>query len=168
MKSRVVVAVSATALILAACGGGGGKQDEVADMVLDEMEGEDVEVDEDCVRDAANKLSDDDAQKILDAGPDGQADDLSDDAMDAGASLFECFDFDSILDEIDTSIPDLSIPDLSIPDVSMPDVSDFLAGLDMEGLDEECFQDVLDGIDMSSADIQELTSAALGCISVGG
>ena len=41
-------------------------QDEVADMMIEEMEAEGMDVDEDCVRDAAGELSDDDAQAIVD------------------------------------------------------------------------------------------------------
>lgn len=189
MKSRAIVALSASALVLAACGGGGGgKQDEVADMVLEQMEDEDVTIDEDCVRDAAGELSDEDAQKILDAGPDGEADDLSSEAQAAGAALVDCIDFDSMLDEIDTSIPDITIPDItipditmpdisipdvsmpdiSIPDVSMPDIDEFLDELNIEGLDEECFRAAVDDFEPGSGDADELMSAALDCIDLGG
>lgn len=107
MRTRLFGIMLVTGLALTACGGdddggggGGSVQDQVADMMVDSinetMAGEDtagVSIDEDCVRDAAQQLSDDDAQKILDAGPEGDPD-VSDDAMDAGESLMECIDID--------------------------------------------------------------------------
>jgi hypothetical protein len=113
MSSRLLATISIAALALAACGGdddgggdgggGGGDgspQDQVADMmmeVLDEtMTGEEMEgvtVDEDCIRDKIGGLSDDDAQKILDAGPEGDPD-VSDGADEISASIVECVDMD--------------------------------------------------------------------------
>lgn len=111
MSSRLFATISIAALALAACGGdddGGGSgggdgspQDQVADMmmeVLDEgMTGEEMEgasVDEDCIREKLGQLSDDDAQKILDAGPEGDPEGLSDAADEIGTSIVECVDLD--------------------------------------------------------------------------
>ena len=109
MKSRVLATISIAALALAACGGdddGGGSggnspQDQVADMMMDainetmsseEMQG--VTVDEECVRDTVDQLDDDDAQKILDAGPEGDPEGLSTSAEDIGSSILDCVDID--------------------------------------------------------------------------
>lgn len=149
MKSRVLVGIGVGALVLSACGGGGGPQDEVADMVLDEMSGEDVEMDEECVRDAAQELSDDDAQKILDAGPGGNATDLSPEADAAANSLINCVDTDAIVDQmIDEMVDD--------------------AGA--ENVDVDCLKEALSGLDLATFDegSPEMMSALFECISIGG
>lgn len=106
MKIRAIAAAAATVLALSACGGdddggGGSAQSQVADMMIDALnesfsqEGvEGIELDEDCVRDAVAELSDDDAQKILDAGPDDEPEGLSEEAEGAAEQLTECFSFD--------------------------------------------------------------------------
>lgn len=115
MRTRSISSIAVVALALAACGGdddggggdsGGSPQDQVADMMLDaieeEMTGEDmqgVSIDEDCVRDAAGELSDDDAEAIVDAGPDGNPD-ISISPEEFATSFFDCVDLD--LSEIDT------------------------------------------------------------------
>ena len=100
MRTRLVTTVALAALALSACGGGddggdGSPQDEVADMMIetlrdaDDVEGLDVEIDEDCVRDATSGLGDDDARAIVEAGPEGEAD-VGEDARAVGMALFEC------------------------------------------------------------------------------
>lgn len=107
MRSRLIGTLAVSALALAACGGddddgggGGSPQDQVADMmleVLDEelsaegMEG--VSIDEDCVREAMGELSDEDAEAIVAAGPDGDPE-VSASAEAIGESMFECVDID--------------------------------------------------------------------------
>jgi len=111
MRTRLFGILLVTGLTITACGGdddggGGSVQDQVADMMVDvineSMEteglGDGISIDEDCVKDAAQDLSDDDAQAILDAGPDGDPD-LSADAEDAAGALIDCVDID--LGEID-------------------------------------------------------------------
>ncbi len=104
LRHRLVAGLAVSALALAACGdddGGGSPQDEVADLLLGDLEGEDlegVEVDEDCIRDVTGQLSDEDAQAIIDAGPDGEAD-ISDAGEEVGFGVLECIDFD--LSELD-------------------------------------------------------------------
>jgi hypothetical protein len=110
MRTRLIVSITVTALALSACGGGNdngkGPQAEVADMVIEALgesagvEGVDVTVDEDCVRAATGKLSDSDAQAMIDAGPDGEAD-ISAAGQAIGASLLECLAIGNInLDDI--------------------------------------------------------------------
>ena len=149
MKSRVLAGIGVGALVLSACGGGGGPQDEVADMVLEEMGGEGVEIDEDCVRDAAQELSDDDAQKILDAGPGGNADDLSPEAAETADSLIDCINADAFVDEL---------------------IDEMVASEGAENVDVECLRVALSDLDLASVDegSPELMSALFECISIGG
>lgn len=149
MKSRVLAGIGVGALVLAACGGGEGPQDEVADMVLEEMSGEGVEMNEDCVRDAAQELSDDDAQKILDAGPGGNADDLSPEAGEAVDSFIACIDTDALVDQV---------------------IDEMVASEGAENVDVECLRTALSDLDLASIDESspELMSALFECITVGG
>ncbi len=108
MRIRIIGTVAAATLALAACGGGddggsgGSAQSQVADMMLTALD-EDLAaeglssdiIDRDCVRDAIGELSDDDAEKIVEAGPDGNPD-VSADAEDIADSMFECVDLTAI------------------------------------------------------------------------
>jgi hypothetical protein len=149
MKSRVWAGIAVGALVLTACGDGGGAQDEVADMVLEEMGGEGVEMDEDCVRDAAQELSDDDAQKIVDAGPGGNADDLSPEAGETVDSFISCIDTDSLVDQM---------------------IDEMVTSEGAENVDVECLRTALNDIDLASIDESspELMSALFECITIGG
>ena len=129
MKSRMLATLSIAALALAACGGDS-KQDEVADMMIEEMEAEGAELDEDCVRDAAGELSDDDAQKILDAGPDGDPD-VSDEAQAAARKLVSCIDVSSLVGDM---------------------IDDMVAEMGEENVDRDCIEEALDGIDLAAMD----------------
>lgn len=101
---RRLLAGSILIATLAGCGGGdggsgGGNQDKVADMLIDAIrttdDTEGITVDEDCVRDKVGELSDDDAKKILDAGPEGEPEGLSEEANGIGSSIFtDCVDID--------------------------------------------------------------------------
>lgn len=91
------LAVAALTLSFTACSSdnAGGAQAEVADMMIEAFESEDlegIELDEDCVREVADELSDDDAQKIVDAGIDGDPD-VSDEADEIGDKLADCVSF---------------------------------------------------------------------------
>lgn len=110
MRARLIGSITIATLALSACGGGSdnanGPQAEVADMVIKALgetavvEGVDVTVDEDCVRAATGKLSDSDAQAMIDAGPDGEAD-ISAAGQAIGASLLECLAIGNVnLDDI--------------------------------------------------------------------
>jgi len=117
MRTRLFGAIAVAALALSACGGdddgggngrgdggggGGSAQDRVADMMIDaldeasEFEGiEGVEIDEECIRDRVDELSDADAQAFLDAGPDGDPE-MSDEAETIGAAMLDCIDISGI------------------------------------------------------------------------
>ena len=97
MTKRILAAVAASTLLFAACGGGGGDvQGEVADLYIEAMGelgdelGVDLDIDEGCVRDLTDQLSDDDAQKLVDAGIDGDPEDLSAEADEIAEQLAEC------------------------------------------------------------------------------
>lgn len=98
MRNRIIgtLAVATLALAGTACGGdddgGSGNQGKVADMLIEalaEVETDGVTIDKDCIRDKASKLSDDDAKKIVEAGPDGDPD-VSAEAEAIAESLFDC------------------------------------------------------------------------------
>jgi len=154
MKIRVLVAAGAALVLVTACsgdddGGSGGKQGEVADMVLEEMEGEGVTMDEECVRDAAGELSDEDAQKVLDAGPGGDDSELSPEAAAAAAELVNCIDTDVLVDEI---------------------VEDLVENVGTENVDVECLKDALRDVDMANLDSDDtsLVTAMTECTDLEG
>lgn len=102
MRIRRTTATAVAALALAgfsvaACGddddssGGGGRQGDVADEMIEVLEREGIEVDEDCVRDIADQLSDEDAEAIADAGVEGDPE-VSDAGNELGEKLFDCVD----------------------------------------------------------------------------
>lgn len=105
LRHHLVAGLAVGALALAACGdddGGGSPQDEVADLLIGDLEGENlegVEIDEDCIRDVTGRLSDEDAQALVDAGPDGDAE-ISAAGEEVGFGILECIDLD--LSELDT------------------------------------------------------------------
>ncbi len=106
MRTRLLTTLLVSGLALTACGGdddgGGSAQDRVADMLIDSinesLEGGDLEgvtIDEECIRDAAGDLSDDDAQEILDAGPEGDAE-VSPEGELAGEAMVDCIEIDFV------------------------------------------------------------------------
>lgn len=125
MRTRLVTIVSASMLVLAACGGGsGGPQGEVADLFVEVAEDEGLELDRDCVDEATAKLSDDDAQKIVDAGPEGNPD-ISEEGDAIGDEVFSCISMDSFIDsmvaemegeDVDTDCLREALESLSTPD----------------------------------------------------
>jgi hypothetical protein len=128
---RLTAVLACAALALAACGdddddaagdggGGGDLQNEVADKLLDE-EGDEFQLDDDCVREKAAQLSDDDAQAILDAEGDEDPD-LSPEGIALTAELLSCADADAMIDQLVEQLP--------------------------EGIDADCVREALDGVDL--------------------
>ena len=99
MRKKLLSTLAATAVVVSACGGGGGKQGEVADLFIELAADGGLELDNDCVEDAAAKLSDDDAEKIVEAGTDGDPD-VSPEAEAIGDEIFSCVDASSFVDSI--------------------------------------------------------------------
>ncbi len=127
MRRRLLAAAATAALTLAACGGDDDapeSRDEIADELVAAMEeglddtGGAATIDESCVRDRINGLSDDDVATIADSwdSPD-VPEDLSADGAEALAGLIECMD----VDLSDITLPDVTMPDM--PDISMPDIT---------------------------------------------
>lgn len=99
MRTRITVPVTVAALAISACGGGGDAQSQVADLMVEAAEAEGLALDRDCVGDLAGQLSDDDAQKLIDAGVDGDPD-VSAEADAIGEQMIGCLDTDSLVDQL--------------------------------------------------------------------
>lgn len=138
MKKLLISAI-AVSLLLAACGGGGGAQDEVADLFIELAGEENLELDDDCVRDTAARLSDDDAQAIVDAGTDGDPV-VSDEAEAIGDEIFStCVNADSYVDLIVTSLAE-----------------------DDDTIDADCMRAELSGLSVDEVD-DKIFDAAFSC-----
>jgi hypothetical protein len=89
-------------LTLAACGGsdGGtsGAQSEAAQQTIDAAKDAGFDLNKGCVNDIASQLSDDDAQAIVDAGPDGDPD-VSTEGSALANQLASCLSQEDLLDE---------------------------------------------------------------------
>ncbi|MGE5209723.1 MAG: hypothetical protein ACM3MM_00575, partial [Acidobacteriota bacterium] len=110
---RTIVISAAIVLGLAACGsdgdssadpttiaGAAGLTDEqaaAAQSAIDQAAAGGIELDESCVNEVAAKLSDDDAAKIVAAGPDESAD-LSPEGEALGLELLSCADESALID----------------------------------------------------------------------
>lgn len=131
MKTTLTATLAAGLLVLAACGddddGASGVQGEAASQAIEAAQAEGLALDEGCVNDLAAQLSDEDAQAIIDAGPDGDAD-LSPEGQALTAELLTCVDQDELIDV-------------------------FIQGLEESGqeVDENCVRENLEGVDLSSA-----------------
>ena len=128
--------------------GDGSPQDQVADMLVDEMGAEGMTIDRDCARDAASKLSDDDARKILDAGVDGDPD-VSDDAMKAAENMVSCIDTDQVVDQM---------------------IANMVDTMGEENVDVDCMKDALKDLDLANMDDDggEVATAMTQCVKMGG
>ena len=147
MGKTIMSALAAATLVLAACnsddGGASGVQGEAAQQAIDEAADEGVELDEGCVNDLAKELSDEDAQAIVDAGPDGDSD-LSEAGEATTAELFSCIDPDALVDLFEGMLE---------------------SG---EDIDEDCVREALEGIDLTGVingedPSTELITAVVGC-----
>lgn len=140
MRTRVVGSFGVAVLVLSACGGDdGGQQGEVADMMLEAADEEGFSLEEDCVRDVAGRLSDDDAEKIVEAGPDGDPE-LSAEADALADEMFDCVDTDALVDQIVAEMGDA------------------------EGVDADCLKSVLDEQGLAALE----SGAMFECIELGG
>jgi len=109
MKKSLISVVAAGVLVLAACGsdsggasgtdsgGASGVQAEAGDLAIKALAEQGIELDEGCVDDATSKLSEEDAEKIVASGADGNAD-LSAEGEAIGAELMGCADNDALVD----------------------------------------------------------------------
>jgi hypothetical protein len=126
---RITGLVAASVLFLAACGGddddnagsaqsetatatadanGGsasGVQNDAANEIIDQADTANLDPDEGCIRDKAANLSDEDAQKIVDAGS-SDTPDLSPAGLAIVAETMSCVSESAMLDQIIESLPE--------------------------------------------------------------
>jgi hypothetical protein len=146
MRTRLLSTIAIAALLLTACGGSGADQGEVADMLMDAAEEEDFDLDRDCVEDVAGKLSDDDAKRIVDAGPEGDAQ-LSAEGEALANEIFDCVDTDALVDSM---------------------IAPILEDLGEDNVDVDCIKEAFRDIDPSNIDDSALSGAMLDCVDLGG
>jgi hypothetical protein len=144
MRTRFICSIATVTLVLAACGGGdgaSGKQGEVADQLVASASEAGLELDTACVDDIASKLSDDDAQRILDAGPDGDPT-LSDEGEALGEQIFGCVSMDSFVDSL-------------------------VAEVGEENVDVDCLKEALKGVDPAELGSGDLPGDVFACFTGG-
>ena len=145
MRTPLITSIATAALLLTACGGGAsGTQGEVADLMLEEAEKEGIELDEDCVQDVAGKLSDDDAQKLLDAGVDGDPE-LSDAGEDLATEMVGCLDTDALVDQL---------------------IAPLVEEMGEDNVDVDCLKDALKDVDLSNPEDASIGSAMIDCVDI--
>jgi hypothetical protein len=92
MKTHLTAALIA-GLVLVSCGsdsgGGSSEQDKVADLIIEAAQDAGVDPDESCIRDTAQKLSEADADAMVDAGINGVPD-ISDAANEILGEILSC------------------------------------------------------------------------------
>jgi len=154
MRTRRMATLATGVLLLAACGGddgAGGAQGQAADAAMAAAAQEGFELDEGCVNDIAAQLSDEDAQAIVDAGPNGDAD-ISAEGEALSLELLGCVDASALVDQ-------------------------FIEGMAESGqdFDEACVRERLEDFDIGSlvaeggeAPPTDLVQAMIECIDVGG
>jgi hypothetical protein len=115
--------LAASVLFVAACGGDDddnaagttsdntatatatGVQNAAADEIVKQADSGNLDPDENCIREKAAKLSDDDAQKIVDAGSSGTPD-LSPEGIAIVAQTMTCVSADKMLDQVVEDLPE--------------------------------------------------------------
>lgn len=130
-------------------GSGGAVQREAAELAIAAAGVQGLELDEECVNEIAAELSDEDAQLIVDAGPDGDPA-LSAEGEALTTQLLTCVDQDALIDL-------------------------FVAGLEESGedFDEDCVRESLEDVDLGAALGEdeappELIRAVTDCVETGG
>jgi len=108
---RITALLASSVLLVAACGGddddsAGSVQNDAADEFIQQMKDEDVTPDEECVHTAFADMSDDDAQRIVDAGSDDTPE-LSPEAMAiVTEATTSCASTEDLLDSIIEALPE--------------------------------------------------------------
>lgn len=114
---------SDTAAATATAGSASGIQDVAADEIIKQAKDGNLDPDEDCIREKAANLSDEDAQKIVDAG-NSDAPDLSAAGLAIIGKTATCLSGDALMNQIVESLP--------------------------EGIDGDCVRDKLKDIDFGA------------------
>ena len=106
MKKSMTAAILVAGLAFTACsdddgGSSGGNSDaakEVAKQTVEAAKADGVDLDEGCVADIADSLSDDDAAAIIAAGPDGDPD-ISPEGEEMALGILACVDNDQLIEQ---------------------------------------------------------------------
>ena len=106
---KITALLASSVLLVAACGGdddsAGSVQNDAADELIQEANDSNLNPDESCIRDKASKLSDDDAQKIVDSGT-SDTTDLSPEGMTVVGEAMSCVSGSALLDSIIEGLPE--------------------------------------------------------------
>jgi len=127
---RITGLIAASVLFVAACGGdddsaaSGGVQSDAADEIIKQANDGDLNPDEGCIREKAAKLSDDDAQKIVDASSSSDTPDLSPEGLAIVGETASCLSGDAMMNQIIEGLP--------------------------EGVDGDCVRDKLKDVDFGA------------------
>lgn len=141
-------------------------------MMVEQAAGVGITFDEDCMNERLAQLPDDDVDKIVAAGIDGDAD-VSQEATAIANGMVECVVGSA------SSIPGLSIPDVSIPDMTIPEINDAMVDAVVQSLegsgmnvDRDCIANALEGL--TSGDFEQASAGNpspefiqkfMGCVS---
>mgnify|MGYP001817806181 CR=1 FL=1 len=140
MRTQIIASLAAATLLFSACGGSSGSQGEVADLMIEDAEAGGIELDEGCVKDIAGELSDEDAEKMVAAGVDGEAD-ISAEGQALGLKMLSCVDTDALVDQMVAELGD--------------------------EIDADCLKDALKDVDLSAGE-EALFGAMMQCANLGG
>jgi hypothetical protein len=108
MLTRIFISLAGVSLVLASCGGsdgGSSAQGDVAALLLDPIEAAGLTVDSACFKDAAAKLSDDDAAAIVAVGLNATPD-LSEEGNETAGAILDCIDDDDLMGQITKKVND--------------------------------------------------------------
>lgn len=169
VKKLIAGSFVAVLLLVSACGGGDAtpadpapagaaqstKRDALSAMMVKQAASAGIKFDEDCMNEQLAKLPDDDVDKIVAAGIDGDAD-VSQEATAIADGMVKC------VVGSESSIPGLSIPDVSLPDMTIPEINDAMVDAvvqSLEGSGMNVDRDCIAGA------LKELTSDDLGQMS---
>ena len=159
VKKLIAGSFVAVLLLVSACGGGDAtpatNRDALSAMMVEQAASAGIKFDEDCMNEQLAKLPDDDVDKIVAAGIDGDAD-VSQEATAIADGMVKC------VVGSESSIPGLSIPDVSLPDMTIPEINDAMVDAvvqSLEGSGMNVDRDCIAGA------LKELTSDDLGQMS---
>jgi hypothetical protein len=108
---RITALLASSVLLVAACGdddddSAGSVQDDAADELVQQMDDEDIDADEGCVREAFADMSDDDAQMIVDAGSDEDPDLSPEGLAIVAQATASCASGEDMIDTIIEGLPE--------------------------------------------------------------
>jgi hypothetical protein len=145
VTTKLIPIAVAGGLALTACGNDGDVRSEAAAVAIESAEAEGLRLDERCVGDIADQLSEDDARAIVEAGPDDRTA-PGEEGAELGRRFLACVDEDALID------------------VFVDDLRE--SG---EAFDEECVRANLEDVDLTAAldeseSSPDLVRAVLECL----